>query len=160
MKATMISAAVNAYAEGFEGASEWIERDARGGESASAWRARCRANIVSDYGSGAGCAICLAGIDLGDFLLLLAEWDRGFDEVMALGSNGSAENVKGRMTDVNRLTAAFDAMNPWARGMVLEFAQGCAVDFPAPHLPLAQVGRTDSSQEQLLAISSMEGGVE
>jgi hypothetical protein len=164
MKTTMISAAVNAYAEGFEGASEWIERDAPGGEPASAWRARCRANIVSDYDRGAGCAICSAGIDLADFLLLLAEWDRGFDEVMALGSKGSVKKGESAMTDRDRLTVAFDAMNPWSRGMLLELAEGYAVDFPAPkpapHLPLVSVGRTDASQEQLLAVSSVEGGAE
>ena len=170
MKATMISAAVNAYAEGFEGASEWIERDAHGAESASAWRAGCRANIVSSYDSGTPCAICFAGVDRGDFLSLLAEWDRGFDEVMALGNNGSVgnnvsvKNGKSTMTDLDRVSAAFGAMSPWARGMVLELAEGYVVDFPAqkpaPHLPLAPVGQTDSSQEQLLAVSSIEGGAE
>jgi hypothetical protein len=34
------------------------------------------------------------------------------------------------MTDLERLIAAFDAMNPWARGMLLELATGIIEDFP------------------------------
>jgi hypothetical protein len=150
MKTTKISAAENAYAEGFESASEWIEREAPDGESASAWRVRCRANIVSNYESGGQCALCPAGTDHGHFLSLLAEWDRGFDEVVALGSKGAGENGKSEMTDVDRLTAAFDAMSPWARGLILELAQVYAVDFPAPkpapHVPAGPAGRTAASQ--------------
>jgi hypothetical protein len=36
------------------------------------------------------------------------------------------------MTDLDRLNAAFNAMNPWARKLLREFAEGCAIDFPAP----------------------------
>jgi hypothetical protein len=35
------------------------------------------------------------------------------------------------MTELDRLTAAFDAMNPWGRELLREFAEGCAIDFPA-----------------------------
>jgi hypothetical protein len=34
------------------------------------------------------------------------------------------------MTDLGRLTAAFNAMNPWARGMLVELAMGYVEDFP------------------------------
>jgi hypothetical protein len=34
------------------------------------------------------------------------------------------------MTDLVRLTAAFHSMNPWARGMLLELADGFVEDFP------------------------------
>jgi hypothetical protein len=36
------------------------------------------------------------------------------------------------MTDLERLTAAFHAMNHWARGMLLELAMGFVEDFPTP----------------------------
>lgn len=92
MREVTISAGENAYADGSECASEWIDRDDASGESSFAWSARCRANIVSDYESGARSAICPAETDLIDFQQLLAEWDRGFGEAMARGTNGAAEN--------------------------------------------------------------------
>jgi hypothetical protein len=36
------------------------------------------------------------------------------------------------MTDLERLTAAFEAMNPWARELLRDLAEGYAVDFPEP----------------------------
>jgi hypothetical protein len=36
------------------------------------------------------------------------------------------------MTDLERLTAAFEAMNPWARELLRDLAEGYAIDFPAP----------------------------
>ena len=35
------------------------------------------------------------------------------------------------MSDLERLTVAFNAMNPWARGMLVELVLGYAEDFPA-----------------------------
>jgi hypothetical protein len=34
------------------------------------------------------------------------------------------------MTDLERLIAAFHAINPWARGVLVELAMGYAEDFP------------------------------
>lgn len=54
-------------------------------------------------------------------------------------------------TDRERLTAAFEAMTPWARGLLIELAEGYAEEFPqadvvdaaplaAPQLPEATHG--------------------
>ncbi|PIL46096.1 hypothetical protein CR105_03115 [Massilia eurypsychrophila] len=49
------------------------------------------------------------------------------------------------MTDLERLTAAFHAMNPWAQRLLSDLAEKYAVGFPAPrpktHLRLVAVGR-------------------
>lgn len=51
------------------------------------------------------------------------------------------------MTDLERLTAAFQAMDPWARGHLLDLARQYAnkwpVPKPAPHLQLVHVERKE-----------------
>lgn len=81
MKTVIISASENAFADGSDCASEWIDRKEQSGESLSAWRARCRANIVSNYERGVRCAICAAETCPAAFQELLSDWDRGFDEI-------------------------------------------------------------------------------
>lgn len=80
MKAITLSPLENAREDGSDCASEWIERSQVPPETLSAWRTRCRTKIIRDFESGIGCALCPRGTDLTEFLALLAEWDRGFDD--------------------------------------------------------------------------------
>jgi hypothetical protein len=56
------------------------------------------------------------------------------------------------MTDLERLTAAFHAMNPWARGMLVELAMGYAEDFPA--------AKAAPAVDALLAAEGVRSGVD
>jgi hypothetical protein len=56
------------------------------------------------------------------------------------------------MSDLERLTTAFQAMNPWARDLLRALAEDYALLFPAPkpapHLRLVQLERKDASRKK------------
>jgi hypothetical protein len=115
MKAKRISAMENAYAEGSDWASE-RPKSAKSAKSSAARLAQYRSTILRDFESRKGCALCPAGVSLADFLPLLAEFERGFEETMS-AATASKKNpgkilkrLAGQASAVAALLSAIDAL--------------------------------------------------
>lgn len=112
MKAKRISAMENAYLSGCDVANEGPQ-PAQSAKASAARLERYRATIVREFESGNGCSLCPAGATLSDFLPLLMEFNRGYEETMS--ASAAAKKTPGKM--LKRLSSQASAISALLAGI-------------------------------------------